>query len=67
MIDLPVTPIALAVQELAKQKNRTVMITASAASEFTSKFCSPVSTHWADDTHALAAGTARAVAGRRRR
>jgi branched-chain amino acid transport system substrate-binding protein len=61
VIDLPVTPIALAVQEIAKQKNRTVMITASAASEFTSKFCSPVSTHWADDTHALAAGTARAV------
>jgi len=61
VIDLPVTPIALAVQEIAKQKNRTVMITASAASEFTSKFCSPVSTHWADDTHALAAGTARAL------
>lgn len=61
VVDLPVTPIALAVQELAKQKNRTVMITASAASEFTSKFCSPVSTHWADDTHALAGGTAQAV------
>ena len=61
VIDLPVTPIALAVQQLAREKNRTVMITASAASEFTSKFCSPVSTHWADDTHALAAGTAQAV------
>ncbi len=61
IIDLPVTPIALAVQEIARQKNRTVMITASAASELTSKFCSPVSTHWADDTHALTAGTARAL------
>ncbi len=61
VIDLPVTPIALAVQEIARQKNRTVMITASAASEFTSKFCSPVSTHWADDTHALTAGAARAL------
>ena len=61
IVDLPVTPIALAVQQVAKEKNRTVMITASAVSEFTSKFCSPVSTHWADDTHALAAGTARAV------
>jgi len=37
------------------------MVTASAASEFTSKFCSPVSTHWADDTHALTAGAARAL------
>jgi branched-chain amino acid transport system substrate-binding protein len=61
IVDLPVTPVAYAVQELAKQKNRTVMITASAASEFASKTCSPVSTHWADDTHALAAGTAKAL------
>ena len=62
--DLPVTPIALAVQTLAKEKKRTVMITASAISEFTSKFCSPVSTHWADDTHALTTGTAKAVVRR---
>ena len=61
IVDLPVTPVALAVQEIAKQKNRTVMITASAASEFTTKYCSPVSTHWADDTHALTTGTARAM------
>lgn len=61
VVDLPVTPTAVAVQEIAKQKNRTVMITASAASEFTSKFCSPVSTHWADDTHALTAGAACAL------
>lgn len=61
VIDLPSTPVALAVQEVGRQKGRTVMITAAAASEFTSRFCSPVSTHWADDTHALAAGTARAV------
>ena len=61
IVDLPVTPIALAVQQIAKEKNRTVMITASAAEEFTAKFCSPVSTHWADDTHALTAGTARAL------
>jgi branched-chain amino acid transport system substrate-binding protein len=61
VVDLPVTPVAFAVQDIAKQKNRTVMVTASAASEFTSKNCSAVSTHWADDTHALAAGTARAL------
>lgn len=58
IVDLPVTPVAYAVQQLAQQAGRTVMITASAASEFTSKTCSGVSTHWADDTHALAAGTA---------
>ncbi len=52
VVDLPVTPIALAVQQLAREKNRTVMITGAAISEFTSKLCSRVSSHWADDTHA---------------
>ncbi len=61
IVDLPVTPIAAAVQQLAKEKNRTAMITASATSDFTSKWCSAVSTHWADDSHALAAGTAKAI------
>ena len=61
VVDLPVTPVAFAVQELAKQENRTVMITASASSDFTAKTCSPVSSHWADDSHALAAGTAKAI------
>jgi branched-chain amino acid transport system substrate-binding protein len=61
VVDLPVTAIAFAVQTVAKEKSRTVMITAAATSDFTAKTCSPVSTHWADDTHALTAGTARAV------
>ena len=59
--DLPVTPIAFAVQQVAKERQRTVMVTAAATSDLTAKTCSPVSTHWAEDTHALTAGTARAV------
>jgi branched-chain amino acid transport system substrate-binding protein len=61
IIDLPVTPVALAVQQVAKEKGRTVMITAAAISEFTSKLCSPVSTHWADDTHAITTATGKTV------
>ncbi len=59
--DLPVTPVALAVLSVAKEKQRTVMITAAAISEFTSKLCTPISTHWADDTHAMTTGTAKQV------
>jgi len=59
--DLPVTPVAAAVQQVARDKLRTVMITAAAVTEFTSKLCAPVSSHWADDTHALAEGTGRVV------
>lgn len=59
--DLPVTPVAAAVQQVAREKSRTVLITAAAVTEFTSKTCALVSSHWADDTHALASGTAKVL------
>jgi hypothetical protein len=59
--DLPVTPVAAAVLQVAREKSRTVMITAAAVTEFTSKLCAPISTHWADDTHALTHATAAEV------
>jgi branched-chain amino acid transport system substrate-binding protein len=62
--DLPVTPVAAAVQQVGREKLRGVIITAAAVTEFTSKLCAPISVHWADDTHALAAGTARRVVER---
>ncbi len=58
--DLPVTPIAFAVQALAKEKNKTVMVTAAATTDITSKYCAINSSHWADDTHAMA-GSAKAI------
>ncbi len=58
IVDLPVTPVAFAAQTVAKQLNKIVMITAAATSDFTAKACAIQSTHWSDDTHALAAGTA---------
>jgi branched-chain amino acid transport system substrate-binding protein len=61
IVDLPVTAIALTIQTLAREKGRTTLITAAAASDLTAKTCTLVSTHWADDTHALTAGAARAV------
>lgn len=63
IMDLPVTPVALSVQQVAREKMRTVLITAAAISEFTSKNCSPVSTHWTDDTHALTTGAAKLQPG----
>ncbi|MBS0223984.1 MAG: ABC transporter substrate-binding protein [Proteobacteria bacterium] len=61
VVDLPVTPVAFAVQDVAVQKKKTVMITAAATTDITSKRCNIVSTHWADDNHALAGGTAKAI------
>ncbi len=59
--DLPVTPVAAAVLQVAREKQKSVIITAAAITEFTSKLCSPYSVHWADDTHALAGGTTQEV------
>ncbi len=61
VIDLPVTPVAAAVQQIAREKQRTVMITAAAISEFTSRNCAPISSHWADDTHALSTGASQVL------
>lgn len=54
--DLPVTSIASAVQQVAKEKQRTVIITAAASTFLTARDCNPYSSHWADDTHALSVG-----------
>ncbi len=64
VVDLPVTAVAAAVQSVAKEKQKTTLITAAASSDLTAKSCTLTSTHWADDTHALTAGTARAIVDR---
>ena len=54
--DLAVSSVGLAVAGLATQKDRTALVSGAATSELTGDKCSPVITHWADDTYALSAG-----------
>ncbi len=61
IVDLPFTQIALAVAGIAKDRDRAVLIDAAASSDLTGSACSPVLTHWTDDSYALANGTARAL------
>jgi branched-chain amino acid transport system substrate-binding protein len=61
IVDLPVTPIAAAVQQIAREKSRSVMIAAATANELTTKTCSAFSSHWVDDTHSLVKATTSAV------
>ena len=61
IVDIPVSSVALAVQEVARTRRRIVMYSAAGSSDLTGKACSPYGTHWAYDTIALAKGTARAV------
>ena len=59
--DLTTSSVALAVQEVARDKNKVVMITGAASSDLTGKSCAPTSIHYAYDTTALANGTGAAV------
>ncbi|MGY4253096.1 branched-chain amino acid transport system substrate-binding protein [Bradyrhizobium sp. USDA 4516] len=54
--DLAVSSVGLAVAGLATQSNRTALVSGAATSDLTGDKCSPVVTHWADDTYALSAG-----------
>jgi branched-chain amino acid transport system substrate-binding protein len=61
IVGLPVTPVALAVQNVARAQKKILLINEGATTELTGKQCSPYTVHFADDTNALASGTARAL------
>jgi branched-chain amino acid transport system substrate-binding protein len=53
--------VALAVQAIARDQKKVLLITGAASAELTGKACSPYTVHWMDDTRALSVGTGRAV------
>lgn len=61
IVDLTNSAVSLAVQDLARQKQKLVMHVSPASSDLTGRACSPYGLHWTYDTYALASGTAAAV------
>jgi branched-chain amino acid transport system substrate-binding protein len=59
--ELVTTSVALAVQKIAKEKNRIALISGAASTRITNEDCNDVTVHWTYDTYALANGTAKAV------
>ncbi len=59
--DIPVSSVALAVQAVAREKKKVLMISAATTTELTNAQCSPYTIHWADDTASLAVGATKAV------
>jgi hypothetical protein len=60
--ELVTTSVALAVQKIAKEKNRIVLMSGPGSTAITNEGCNDVhSVHWTYDTYALANGTAKAV------
>jgi branched-chain amino acid transport system substrate-binding protein len=61
IFDVPVSSIALAVQEIARQKNQIAIFSNASASDILGKSCSPTTFQWTFNTLSAARSTASAV------
>jgi branched-chain amino acid transport system substrate-binding protein len=59
--DVPTSSVALAVNNVIKEKNRVFLNSGAAASDLTTTQCSPNTVHWTYDTYLLANGTGKAL------
>ncbi len=61
IVDLVTSSTALAVNQVAKEKNKVALVSGAASSDLTGKDCTPNTIHWAYDTWMLANGTGSAI------
>jgi branched-chain amino acid transport system substrate-binding protein len=61
ILDVPNSAVALAVNEVTREKNGVFINSGAATSDLTGAKCSPNTVHWTYDTWALANGTGKAV------
>ena len=59
--DVPTSSVALAVQQVLKEKGKVFLMSGPASSDLTGKACSPTGIHWTYDTYGLAHGTGSAL------
>jgi branched-chain amino acid transport system substrate-binding protein len=64
IVDVPVSAVGLAVQNIANEKKRLFIAHSTGTADFHGKFCAPYAIQWVFDTRALAVGTAREVVRR---
>jgi len=64
IVDLPNSAVALAVNEVVRQKNKVMIGSGAGTSELTGSKCSPNTVHWTYDTWAYGHSLARAVVQR---
>jgi branched-chain amino acid transport system substrate-binding protein len=61
IVDVPNSGVALAVNQITKDKNKVFINSGAASSDLTGKACSPNTVHWTYDTWMLANGTGGAI------
>ncbi|WP_441343246.1 ABC transporter substrate-binding protein [Phreatobacter sp.] len=59
--DVPTSSVALAVNQITREKNKIHLNSGAASSDLTGAQCSPNTVHWTYDTYALAQGTGGAM------
>jgi branched-chain amino acid transport system substrate-binding protein len=61
VVDVPTSSVALAVSDVAREKNKVFLISGAASSDLTGPKCTPNNVHWTYDTWMLAHGTGTAL------
>jgi branched-chain amino acid transport system substrate-binding protein len=61
IVDVPNSGVALAVNQIIKEKGKALLVSGAASADLTGKACSPNTIHWTYDTWALANGTGNAI------
>jgi branched-chain amino acid transport system substrate-binding protein len=61
IVDVPTSSVVLAVNQIAREKNKVLIVSTGATSDLYGKACTPNSLHWTYDTWSLANGTATTV------
>jgi len=61
IVDVPTSSVALAVNEVTREKNKVFLVSGAASSDLTGPKCSPNTVHWTYDTWMLANGTGKAL------
>ena len=61
IVDVPNSGVALAVNQITKDKNKVFLANGPASSDLTGKACTPNTVHWTYDTWMLATGTGSAI------
>ena len=61
IVDVPTSSVALAVSNIASEKDKAFLIASAGSSDLTGKNCTRTNVHWTYDTWALGNSTARAV------
>jgi branched-chain amino acid transport system substrate-binding protein len=61
ILDVPTSSVALAVNDVTREKNKVFLVSGAASSDLTGPKCSPNTIHWTYDTWMLAHGTGSAL------